>query len=808
MKKSYCLLLLAIVCFAGRNYAQESKVQPCASDEVMQKLTRQHPEIAKYQAKLNQEIQNKLKGIDYSKAARTTDTFVDQSGNPDFWYDIPVVVHIIHDYGAEYLPDDSIFNYLAEWNRVYAKQNWDTASVIAPYAGFINNSNARYIGNPHIRLHLATKDPNGYPTKGITRHRCYLTYTAGEEAKLDDWTPTSYVNIWCVNVIPASGGFTAAAYALVPGGGAGDPAGDGILCDYDYMRNSNYTDGQVGKTINHEMGHVFNLAHPWGSSVLMPQTVLGDDDVDDTPPTWGHNPVGCQFTLPSSNDNSVYDSAFATNYYRVYPSAGGGDSIVNYPDTTNTQNIMDYTYCSRMFTYGQVARMHAALNSDVAGRNNLWDSTNLIITGVKNADGTFAPLPDYKPIADFSATPPGPTATSISNYKTRLDYFTFPGTPVKFHNESYNDTITKLVWAFSNTADSVITQSTATAIDTGVVNSFSSGGWVKLSMTATGNNTGDSTVTWQRAIFVAAVNPTSANGYVEDFSTPDTANWPMFNYYGNQFRWKMANVGLYDNSCVEYTAFDPNVDPIDMIFPQTGIPGGDVDDLFSVPFDLSGFGSAPCYLNYDYSGGSRSSNSTGINDTMEIDYATKNGPNGMSAWTKLQIISKLELDNKGEQDANYTPSSMLDWAPMAIPLPPAAKTSYTVFRFRYMPGNSYSTTGDGRVFGGGNNFYMDRISFAQWPAYVNNVNMGNVDVAVVPNPTEGDAYVVVKDADNTEAQIIVTDVTGKMVFKTSEQVVGNLARILIPRSAISIPGMYIVQTVTGNQAHTQKLVVE
>ena len=806
MKKNYFLLLFAIMCFAGKINAQEPKMLPCGTDFVHQQLILQHPEVLKYEAQLEEEIQRKLKGIDYSKAARTTTT--DESGNPDFWYDIPIVIHIIHDYGAEYLTDDQLFNDFKDWNIVYSKQNDDTSSVIAPYKGVIISnppSTVRYIGNPHIRLHLATRDPNGNPTKGITRHRSYITYTAGEQAKLDDWPPSSYVNIWSVNRIPSSGGFTAAAYALVPGGGAGDPAGDGILCDFDYMANSPTSSSVVGKTINHEMGHVFNLSHPWGSS-LFPQTLLGDDNVDDTPPTWGHGngASGCDYG-PCSDDNSVYDTLYATNYYKVYPSAGGGDSVVNYPDTTNAQNIMDYTYCSRMFTNGQCARMHAAMNSDVAGRSNLWSLSNLVTVGILSPDSTLLPLPDYKPIPEFSATPVG-GSTSMTNYKTRLNYFTFPNTNVKLHNETWNDTLTNLVWTFTNTAaQPTITQSSQTAIDTGVVNSFAEGGWVTMSMIATGNNTGDTTVTWPRAIFVADPVATSADGYVQSFAGSDTAKWPMFNYYNNQFKWQWANVGLYDNNSIEYTAFDPNVDPADNIFPQTGIPGGDVDDFFTVPFDLSSFSGTACYLNYDYSGGSRSSSSSGINDTMEIDYATKGAGGVMSAWTNLRIISKGDLDNKGLESASYTPSSAADWAPMATILPSGAKTSYTVFRFRYLPGNSVNSYG---VYGGGNNFYMDRISFAQWPAYVNNVKMGNVDVALVPNPTNGDAYVVVKDADNTVAQIVVTDVTGKVVYKTSEQVTGNEARVLIPHSAISVQGMYIVQTITGNQTRTQKLVVE
>jgi len=47
-----------------------------------------------------------------------------------------------------------------------------------------------------------------------------------------------------------------------------------------------------------------------------------------------------------------------------------------------------------------------------------------------------------------------------------------------------------------------------------------------------------------------------------------------------------------------------------------------------------------------------------------------------------------------------------------------------------------------------------------------------------------------------------------VVYTTSRQVTGNEAKIQIPHSFIAVPGMYIVQTITGNQAHTQKLVVE
>ncbi|MBK7183136.1 MAG: hypothetical protein IPH89_09465 [Bacteroidetes bacterium] len=68
----------------------------------------------------------------------------------------------------------------------------------------------------------------------------------------------------------------------------------------------------------------------------------------------------------------------------------------------NVQNAMDYSYCNKMFTYGQKARMHACLNDTMANRNNLWQTANLIATkndfiSVLPSTGTTLPfLKDLK----------------------------------------------------------------------------------------------------------------------------------------------------------------------------------------------------------------------------------------------------------------------------------------------------------------------------------------------------------------------------------------------------------------------------
>ena len=785
MKKTSLIGLLALMMCAGKSNAQAPQ-QPCGSDEMHIMMRTFHPEIAAMDAEMERQIAENIKKIDLRRAGLRTRSSIDESGDTGFVYNIPIVVHIIHDYGDEYMPDDSIFDYLKNWNIVYAEQNYDTSNVIPCFK--------KWIGNPHIKLHLATVDPYGNPTKGITRHRSYLTYYGGDQSKFDDWDPTSYVNIWFINTMSFSNSF-AAAYAYFPSEAASDPTGDGVIALYNYAANAYDSDPNgVSKTINHELGHVFSLYHPWGGT-NQPGAAYntcadgGTDLVDDTPPTIGHLYGGCA-TAPGS---ALWDTVCATDYFKVYTSADGTlDSLVNYPDTTNAQNIMDYTYCARMFTKGQVVRMHAALNSPIAGRVNLWSDSNLSRTGA------LAPLPDLLPIPEFNVT-----YNTLSN----MQYFTCPGTPLNFINKSWNDTVTAVKWAFQN-GTATITDTLNMALRNYISQSFSQSGWVNITMSATGNHTGTASKVYDSSVFVAAPTGTVGTTLVEEFDPAgDLAQWPSFNYYNNEFKWEQCSVaGVYDSHCMKYDGFDNRIIPGIGYSPSTGTPYGDFDDLFSVPVDLSGMATGVCNLNFWTSGASRSSNSLDINDTLQIYYSVDKGKN----WIFLKALGRNDIANKGAIPTAYTPSSIEDWIPQSISLPTgAARGNYVVFRFRYRPGCYMSSpyTSLNGITSSGNNFYLDRVSFSPYPASVSNVPTKSLDIVVAPNPTDNNAYVIIKDVNNASAKVVVSDVTGKIVYTTTQQVIGNDAHIEIPASAISVKGVYMVQATTGNQTSTQKLVV-
>jgi len=798
MLKRHLLILSAFVFFAGNSFAQKA---PCYSDEIYRHAVALHPEILKIQADLDKQIKDGLKRIDYNKYARTTD----ESGNDTFWYDIPIVIHVVHDFGPENLSDNALYNDVVDWNKVYAKENSDTLLVIQTFK--------KYIGNIRIRLHLATVDPLGNPTKGIVRHRSYLSRTADDQAKFDVWDNAAYVNIWVVNNITSLGG-EAAAYGYFPYLAAAQPYYDGVICDYEYVANDySSSDGYgISKTMNHELGHVFSLYHPWNNNTTGGQvcTSCGDDDVDDTPPTMGHG-AGASCTSAGCTKFNLYDTTCASHYDKSYPrtvyvDSLGADSDAHYPDTVNAQNIMDYTYCDRMFTIGQSVRMHAALNSDIGHRDSLWAPDNLLRTGVVNASGNFISLqsynsfilPDLPAIPDFNVK-----SDPVGKPVSAMQYFTAPGIPLIFYDESWNDTIESTNWTFSNSAN--LSSNTLKTAGGSFTNSFNQPGWVTLTLTANGNNTTPGTLTNTQAVFVTNASGTKGDSYYQEFNSDgDVAMWPMFNYYNNEFHWQLANVGYYDNTCMMYTGYDSRyIYPYPGYTPTTGNPQGDIDDFFSVPMDLSSATfKDTCNLNFMYSGASRTSNIMDMNDMMQIEYSTDSS----RTWKSLSSLSATTLANMGTDALAFVPSSMSDWSPMTVGIPKAGRTSYTIFRFRYLPGSG-GASGSFSDLSTGNNFYLDRINFSTSPASISTVKVNANDIAVVPNPTHGNAYIVIKDASTATAQIRVTDVAGKIVYTIQQQLSGNETRIEIPQSAISVQGMYMVHVVTGNQVHTQKLVV-
>ncbi len=387
--KKLTTLLFSIALVATTAQAQEGF--KCGNVEADRRMLNQHPEILAIDAQLEQ----------FTKEYAEQELNSRDASAPT--YIIPVVFHIIHNYGPENISDAQIYEAIEQVNRDFRKLNNDTALTIPIFQSIAADSK--------IEFRLARKDPNGNCTNGIEHIQSELTYVGNDESKLNPWPRNKYLNVWVVNNIESG----SAGYSYYPSSVSNDPAIDGILLLSSYVGISGASTVSHGHTLSHEIGHYLNLRHCWGST-NDPGVSCGSDNVNDTPETKG------------------------------WTSCNLSGSTCNVGVIENVQNFMEYSYCSTMFTVGQRTRMHAALNSSTSGRNNLWTTANLIATGTDNLNYvTCAPIPNILPATQ---------------------QFVCAGDTVFFSNVNYNGVTSSWNWTFPNGTPAASTDSTPYVIYT------------------------------------------------------------------------------------------------------------------------------------------------------------------------------------------------------------------------------------------------------------------------------------------------------------------------------------------------------
>jgi len=285
----------------------------CGSMEAHMRLLESDPTMRKERAKIHAETSRMLQSGTASRRVKKTAVI------------IPVVVHVVYRTAAENISDAQISSQIDALNRDYSASNVDKVNAPAVWAGLIQDT--------QIRFALATKDPKGKPTSGITRTKTKSTsFSTHDKMKhvstggADAWPSSKYLNLW---VCTLGGGLL--GYAQFPGGTA---ATDGVVI----LNTAFGTTGtakapfNLGRTATHEVGHWLNLNHIWGDT----SDCSGTDHVADTP-----NAQLPNFGVPS--------------FPHITCSNGpNGDMFMNYMDYVDDKAMV-------MFTHGQVARMQAAL---------------------------------------------------------------------------------------------------------------------------------------------------------------------------------------------------------------------------------------------------------------------------------------------------------------------------------------------------------------------------------------------------------------------------------------------------------------
>ncbi len=279
----------------------------------------------------------------------------------DTIYRIRCVFHIVYTTPDENIPDSVIYSQIEVLNEDYRRQNADTVKTRAIFKDIAADAG--------IEFYLATTDPNGQPTNGITRtlgtpgflgfnpftDDMKSTATGG----IDAWPTDRYLNIWVCNVL---NGLGVLGYAFPPDNAPNWPANSGtdstkqgVVLHYPVVgRNfSAPIDATVaqGKSATHEIGHYLGLRHIWGDG-----DCTQDDGISDTP----LSDAAHQQTCDTSSNTCP-------------------DSPTDFPDMI--ENYMDYSddRCLNMFTQEQVGIMRAMLQTSRAGI-----ATVVTATGIKN----------------------------------------------------------------------------------------------------------------------------------------------------------------------------------------------------------------------------------------------------------------------------------------------------------------------------------------------------------------------------------------------------------------------------------------
>jgi hypothetical protein len=313
-----------------------ANAQNCISTEMQKMNIELFPEMEAERLNLERETKEFL--IQHDKSANSETKI------------IPVVFHVLHQGGSENISLAQIRNQIKILNDEYQRIQADT--VLAPSVFKV------LAGKLNYEFRLATKDPNGDCTEGVTRTWTPLSNcidNADDAKYVVGWPRDKYLNVWLVKAMSYAGSTDCAGggYAQFPGTGLAET--DGIEIRHDLIGNigtatTNSGWGNFkGRYLIHELGHWMNLRHIWGDETC------GNDLVSDTPPAQASN-SGCP-TFPHRPNNTCGSDA-------------NGEMFNNY---------MDYSHgdCLNMFSKQQSLRIEAAMNSAASSRNNLSKNSNL-----------------------------------------------------------------------------------------------------------------------------------------------------------------------------------------------------------------------------------------------------------------------------------------------------------------------------------------------------------------------------------------------------------------------------------------------
>lgn len=192
---------------------------------------------------------------------------------------LPVVVHLVLPQSV-IIEDQQVYNQINALNRDFRRHNSNLNTLPLTLQALAADTK--------IEFCLANIDPDGIPGIGITRTTTsienigiYNSLFSANDGGKSPWPSHQYLNIWVCEMPEDILGYASSPKE------AGD-ATDGVVINYRYFGTLGaHAPFQMGRTLVHELGHYFGLAHPWGT---FHDECEEDDGISDTFPQSGpHN---------------------------------------------------------------------------------------------------------------------------------------------------------------------------------------------------------------------------------------------------------------------------------------------------------------------------------------------------------------------------------------------------------------------------------------------------------------------------------------------------------------------------------------
>jgi PKD repeat protein len=651
-------------------------------------------------------------------------------------YKIPIVFHVLHNNGVENISREQILDALFILNRDFKLQNADANNVHMDFRASNPNS---YV-NPadvNIEFVLATKAPNGNCFSGITRTQSSMSYTgdngntqvdaiiAGNDVFNGQWAGNRYMNIFICGDI---GG--AAGYTYTPNTWIGTNMKNGIWILHSYVGSIGTGNDGRSRALTHEVGHWLNLQHTWGpnNNPGNAASCSDDDGVSDTPRCIG-------LTSCNLNANTCNDLNFSGNTFPI-------------DIRDNTENYMDYSYCSKMFTPGQATRMRSALTSSVGGRNNLWTASNLSFTGTE-----------------------GNPVLCKANFRSSQTNIC-AGTQVQFFDDSYNN-VTSWNWSFPGGNPSTSTEQNP-------VVTYNTTGNYSVTLTA---GDGSTTLSETKSSYMTVLPDAHTIPFHEGFENYSTTNDVNFEIVSsaNNAKWELfTSTGHTGTKCMKLDNFS-----------QTGT---NVDEMISTPVDLTSITAADAVtLSFRYSYRKKVSTNT---EVLKVFLSKDCG----LTWDQRRTISGNSLSNQATTTA-WTPVAPSDWVTVHMT---NVSSMYWNENFRY------KFTFDGS--GGNNIYLDDINIYPGAPSdnIVLGIQANELmveDLVVYPNPTDAELNVQFTTPTNQDLQFYVTDLSGKVLQSMTVQSKTGSNLVLINTSSFA-SGMYLLKMGTQDASKVMQFIVK